>query len=87
MTEPTLTPPRVAIAASVVGVVLVILGALIDARAAVLVLAVFALAGAVARIVTPAARSFAVRRRAVDVTVLAVLGLALGFLGLTTPLG
>jgi uncharacterized membrane protein len=87
MADPTLTPPRVAIVASVGVVVVVVLGALVNARAAVLALAVFALAGAVARIVTPATRAFAVRRRAVDVTVLAVLGLALGFLGLTTPLG
>jgi hypothetical protein len=87
MADPTLTPPRVAIAASVGAVTVVIVGALVNARGAVLVLAAFALAGAIARIVTPATRAFAVRRRAVDVAVLAVLGLALGFLGLTTPLG
>jgi hypothetical protein len=85
--EPTLTPRPVAYAVCAGGIAIVVLGTLTNPRAAVLILSLFALAGAIARITTPAARSFAVRRRAVDVTVLGVLGLALGFLGLTTPLG
>lgn len=85
--EPIQAPPRVAYAVSLGGIAIVMLGTLIEPRAAVLILAGFALAGAVARIVTPSTRAFAVRRRAVDVAVLGILGLVLAFLGLTTPLG
>ncbi|MEX0913738.1 MAG: DUF3017 domain-containing protein [Demequina sp.] len=86
MNEPHVTPVTVALAALGGAVGIVALGLMTDMRWAVLVLAVYALAGAVARIVVPATAAFAVRRRAVDVSVLLVLGLALGYLGLTTPL-
>jgi len=85
--EPTMAPPRIAYAVCIGGIAIVVLGTFIEPRATVLILAAFALSGAVARIITPATRAFAVRRRAVDVAVLGTLGLALGFLGLTTPLG
>jgi hypothetical protein len=87
MNEPHLTPATVALAALGGAVGIVAVGLTTNMRWGVLLLAVYALAGAVARIVVPAAAAFAVRRRAVDVSVLAVLGLALGYLALTTPLG
>lgn len=80
-------PLRVAVLAPVGGVAIVALGVLVNARAAVLVLGAFAIAGAVARVVTPDNRAFVVRSRAVDVAVLGILGAALMLLGMTTPLG
>jgi hypothetical protein len=67
--------------------VIVMFGVLVNARAAVLVLGVFAIAGAVARWVAAEGTAFAVRSRGVDVGVLAFLGAALMVLGMTTPLG
>ena len=88
MPEPTLTPATVAIAALLGVVGIVALGVATDnMRAAVVLMALFAAGGAVARVVLPVTRAFAVRRRAVDVSVLLVLAAALAFLGLTTPLG
>ena len=86
MPEPTLAPATVATAALVALVAIIGVGLLTTMQVGVLLMAVFAFAGAVARVVTPAARAFAVRRRAVDVTVLVALAIALGFLGLTTSL-
>lgn len=85
-TEP-LAPVRVAVAAAVACVLIALSGLVIGVDVAVLALAAFAAAGAVARVVTPMGRAFAVRRRAIDVAVLAVLAIGLAFLGLTTPLG
>ncbi len=84
--EPELTTWRVAIAVLATTAVLVALAALVSARVAILSLAVFALAGAAARAFAPLGRAFVVRRKLVDVAVLVVLGGALAFLGLTTPL-
>jgi hypothetical protein len=69
------------------GLAIIAFGVFVNARAAVLLLAAFAIAGAVARQVTPEARAFAVRSRVVDVTVLGSLGAVLGVLGMTTTLG
>jgi hypothetical protein len=86
MNENYRTSATVAIAV-LVGVFAILLVALVtNIRAGVILLALFALAGAVARVVSPASAAFAVRRRAVDVAVLLVLGLALGYLGLTASL-
>ncbi len=87
MSESSLTPRRLAYVLVVAVVAIALSGLLIGVGRAVLALAVFAAAGAVARIVTPVDRAFSVRRRAIDVSVLVVLAAALGFLGLTTPLG
>lgn len=87
MSDHHVTPATVALAALVGAVGIVGLGLMTTMRTGVLLLALFALAGAVARIVLPATAVFAVRRRAVDVTVLLVLAGVLGYLGLTTPLG
>ena len=67
-------PRRVTIAAPIGGLAIVALGVLVSAQLAVLVFAAFALAGAIARIVTPENRAFVVRSRAVDVTVLTESG-------------
>jgi hypothetical protein len=83
---PAVTPLRLAILAPAGGLVIVLFGVLVNARAAVLVLGAFAIAGAVARFVTPDVRAFVVRSRGVDVAVLGVLGAALMLLGMTTPL-
>ncbi len=82
-----LTPWRVAVGALVAVWVLVLLSLVVSPAVAVLALAAFALAGAMARIASPLRRAFVVRRRAVDVVVLTVFGLALGYLGLTAALG
>ncbi len=82
-----LAPERVAVTAAIVCVLIALSGLVVGVGVAVVALAVFAAAGAVARVVTPVGRAFAVRRRAIDVSVLALLAVGLGFLGLTTPLG
>ena len=88
MAQQPLAPlPRVALFVPLAGVAIVGFGVLINARAAVLLFAAFAIAGAVARMVAPPSRAFAVRSRTVDVAVLGVLGAGLGLLGMTTPLG
>jgi len=85
--EPELTSWRVAVAALVATVVIVSLAGFVSARVAILSLAAFALAGAAARAFAPLRRAFVVRRRLVDVSVLLILGVALAYLGFTTPLG
>lgn len=85
--EPELTPSRVAAVLLGVTVVLVSLASIASPRVAILTLAVFALAGAAARVFSPMRRAFVVRRRLVDVGVLVILGGALAYLGLTTQLG
>lgn len=87
MSDNHLTPWRVAVAALVAVWVLVLLALAVSPGVAVIGLAVFALAGAVARIGSPLRQAFVVRRRAVDVFVLSVFGLALMYLGLTAALG
>jgi hypothetical protein len=82
-----LTPWRVAVVALATVWVLVLVSLVVSARVAVLALAAFALAGAAARIASPLRRAFVVRRRVVDVIVLLVFGLMLGYLGLTAALG
>lgn len=82
--------PRISVTvavAALAGVLgLVLLGMGTTMRLAVLALALYLCAGAVARVLLPASRTLAVRRRAVDVAVLLTLAAALVFLGLTTPL-
>lgn len=80
------TSATVAIAVLVGASAILLLALTTSMRAGVIGLAVFALAGAVARVVMPASAAFAVRRRAVDVSVLLVFGIALAYLGLTTAL-
>jgi hypothetical protein len=82
-----LTPLGVAVAALVAVWVLVLMSLFISPAAAVLALGAFALAGAAARIASPLRRAFVVRRRAIDVIVLSVFGVALVYLGLTAALG
>lgn len=80
---------RATTAAIVLAVVLacVAVGAIVNAETGTLLLAGCAFAGAALRMVLPAGVAFSVRRRAVDVSLMVAFGLALGFLGLTTPLG
>ena len=85
--ESVATPLRISVLAPLGGAAITAFGVFVDAQAAVLIFAVFALAGAIARRVTPTSRAFSVRSRGVDVAVLGFLGLALALLGLTTPLG
>lgn len=86
MAEP-LAPARISAIIAVAVVAIALSGVLVGVDVAVLALAVFALAGAVARVITPVERAFAVRRRAIDVAVLLALSAGLFWLGLTTPLG
>lgn len=86
MTDPTLTSWRVASTVLAAAGALVLVAVFASARAAIIGFAVFALAGAAARAVTPLRRAFVVRRRLVDVAVLLVFGGTLLYLGLTTPL-
>lgn len=74
----------VAAAAGILGLVAV--GLFSTMRVAVLAMAVYVMAGAVARVILPRYRTLAVRRRAVDVGLLVAFAVALTYLGLTTPL-
>ncbi|WP_062291794.1 hypothetical protein [Demequina phytophila] len=87
MGERTRTPLGLAVGLTAAVVAIALSGLIVGVDVAVLALAAFAAAGAVARIVIPVGRTFEVRRRAIDVGVLVVLAAALLFLGLTTPLG
>lgn len=87
MRETPLTSLGVAAAALIVASAVVAFGALVSVTAAVLALAALSFIAAAARLALPVGRVFAVRRRAVDVATMCVLGAALAFLGLTTPLG
>lgn len=79
---------RALMALAVLGVCLLIPVALLwSVKGAVIGMAVFATAAAVARIAAPRQWSIGSRGRATDVTVLGVLAAALVFLALTTPLG
>lgn len=86
MSEIPLISLRVAVAAllGVLGIVVLTLST--SVRVGVLTLALYAGAGALARIVLPPTAAFAVRSRLMDATVLIVLAGVLVFLGLTTPL-
>lgn len=86
MTEPSITSGRVAATALGGAVLLVLVAVVFSAQAAIIGMAIFALAGAAARVFTPLRRAFVVRRRLVDVAVLLVFGLVLLYLGVTTPL-
>lgn len=87
MPKRSLVPAPVAIGAAVVPLAMVALAWAVDVMFALVLLGVLAIGGAVARVVMPAERAFAIRRRAVDVTTLAVLGVVLLFLAFTTRLG
>ncbi|WP_062200866.1 DUF3017 domain-containing protein [Demequina salsinemoris] len=79
--------PKVIAVATLVGMVgAVCLSLVLGARVAVLLMAAACFAGAAARIALPVGRAFAVRRRAIDVTILVVFGVGLAFLGFTAPL-
>ncbi|WP_160297444.1 DUF3017 domain-containing protein [Demequina flava] len=94
MSEPVVvvtdnTPQTRALTAGIVLAVVAVcvaVGAMVNAQAGTLLLAGAAFAGAALRIVLPAGVAFSVRRRAVDISLMVVFGLALAFLGLTTPL-
>lgn len=87
MSDHHLTPWGVAIAALIAAWVLVLLAFVVSPAVSVLALSAFALAGAGARVASPLRRAFVVRRRAADVLILTVLGVALAYLGLTANLG
>jgi len=87
MGDNQLTPWGVAVAALTAVWILVLLSLVTSPAVSVLALAAFALAGAGARIIAPLRRAFVVRRRAVDVVILATLGVSLVYLGLTAALG
>ena len=87
MKETPLATATMALVALIVVGAIVVFGAFIDVKVAVLVLAGIALAGAIARMVAPATRVFSVRRRAVDVAMMLGFAVALAVLGLTTILG
>ena len=80
------TSVQVALLTVLAAVGAVLLSLVLGARVGVFVMAVACAAGAVARLVLPAERAFAVRRRAVDVAMMVAFMAALTFLGLTTPL-
>jgi len=82
-----LVPEPLAVGAVVVSFAIVAIAWLVDVQVAVFLFGALALGGAVARVVMPAQKAFAVRRRAVDVAMLGALGLALLFLAYATPLG
>ena len=82
-----LVPLPLALGAFVASFAIVAVAWLVNVQLALVLFAVLALGGAVARIVMPAQKAFAIRRRAVDVAMLAVLGAALLFLAFSTPLG
>lgn len=87
MKEPDFTPARVATAVLIAVGVLVASAAVVSAQVGIVALGVFGLAGAAARIAAPLRRSFIVRSKTIDAAFLAVLGTALIYLGLATPLG
>ncbi len=64
----------------------ILLSLVLGAQFAVLTMAGACVAGAVARIILPVGRAFAVRRRAIDVTILVVFAAGLGWLGVSAPL-
>lgn len=84
-------PPRLTrlvMGAAVAGVGLLLMVAVAwSATVAVLGMAVLALLAAAMRAMSPRTWQLGSRNRPGDISVLVVLGLALGFLGLTTPLG
>lgn len=82
-----IVPLRLAVGAMATCFVIVAIAWLVDVQLALVLFGLLALGGAVARVVLPARKAFAIRRRAVDVSMLAVLGVALLFLAYATPLG
>ncbi|MFV0286924.1 MAG: hypothetical protein ACK5IM_11165 [Demequina sp.] len=66
--------------------VCVLVGSLVDAQTGTLMLAGVAYGGAAVRMALPAGRSFSVRRRAIDATLMVGFGVALTVLGLAVPL-
>ncbi|WP_062076850.1 DUF3017 domain-containing protein [Demequina globuliformis] len=83
----TQTRALTAVVVLVVIALCVAVGALVNAQAGTLLLAGAAFAGVALRMWLPAGRAFSVRRRAVDISLMLAFGVALAFLGLTTPLG
>ena len=86
MSEPVMTSGRVAALVLGGAALLVITALVLSARVAIVGMAIFAFAGAAARVFTPLRRAFVVRNRTIDVLVLVAFGTALLYLGLTTPL-
>ncbi|WP_430868432.1 DUF3017 domain-containing protein [Demequina aurantiaca] len=82
-----IVPVRLAVGAVAACFVIVAVALLVNVQLALVLFGLLALGGAVARIVMPVEKAFAVRRRAVDVAMLAVLAAVLLFLAFTTPLG
>ncbi|WP_062213252.1 hypothetical protein [Demequina oxidasica] len=81
-----LVPLRLAVGALAACFVIVAVAWLVSVQLALVLFATLALGGAIARIVMPAKMAFAIRRRAVDVATLAILGGVLLFLAFATPL-
>ncbi len=77
---------RTAIIAVVLVAACVAVGALVDARAGTLLLAGASFGAAAVRMSLPPGTAFSVRRRAIDVALMIAFGVALAWLGLTTPL-
>lgn len=82
-----LVPLPLAVGAIVASFAIVAVAWIVDVQLALVLFALLALGGAVARVVMPSEKAFAIRRRAVDVATLVVLGGVLLFLAFTTPLG
>jgi hypothetical protein len=82
-----LVPLPLAVGAFAACAAIVAVAWLVNVQLALVLFALLALGAAVARIVMPANKAFAIRRRAIDVFILSVLGVALLFLAFTTPLG
>ena len=82
---PRMTRAVMATAVAAVGLMLVV-AVVYSVKVAVLGMALIALLAALMRAFAPARWAFGVRRRAVDIAVLLVLGGALVVLGLTTVL-
>lgn len=80
-------PAPLAMGAVAAAFVIVVIAWLVDVQLALVLFGLLTLGGAVARVMMPVERAFAIRRRAVDVTTLGVLGAVLLFLAFTTPLG
>ena len=80
------TGRRTAIIAVVLVAACVTFGALVDAQAGTLLLAGASCGAAAVRMSLPPGTAFSVRRRAIDVALMIAFGVALAYLGLTTPL-
>jgi hypothetical protein len=82
-----LVPLPLAVGAFAACAAIVAVAWLVTVQLALVLFALLALGAAVARIVIPANKAFAIRRRAVDVGMLTAIGAVLLFLAFATPLG